>query len=996
MNSPFDEIPFTDPEQAKPLIGELLSGRSPSLVLALSQAFREAASPQTALVRLHRYAEVSPEAAAQLIRMGEDPAYARLAVLLFDQSQFLTDIVMRDPAILPWLGYEAPRDRARTVTEVLEGVLGGQGEPPAFEEFMRAVRRYRSREITRIAVRDIVDHQPMASITADLARLAEGALEGARLAARADLQPRFGLPLGKSGTETPFFVLGMGKLGGGELNFSSDIDLLFIFGDEGQTSGPESVPHSDYFRRLGERIIRAIGEKTVEGEVFRVDMRLRPFGAAGPLAVSADAAMEYYTTHGRAWERQAFIKARPCAGAIAAGEAFLQRMRPFVFPRYFDDATLEDIRNTKSQAEAQIARRGESERAVKLGRGGIRDIEFTVQMLQLLNGGTLDDLRTRNTLEAIDLLGRHHILRAFDATTLASNYVFLRSVEHRLQIEGGQQRHTLPEDPVQIDHLGQRLGYASGAAFMRVYADRTADNRSILEQFLAAKGAGNLWINELLDPASPAEEGLAQLRKRGFANPEAARAELLRLGAGEGERLLPALVRQQFAEIAPALIEALAHSSGPDEALARLTGLLANVRAPVAMYQVLAMDARLPAYLVALASNSAYLTRIITREPGLFDVLGSPQALERPDTRASLEDELAALERATAHEAALYRLRDGATLRTGLRHLVCGISLAQVGDELTLLAEVILDHALAAARVDTAKRFGEVNLPMTILGLGKLGGWEMGFGSDLDLVFVYDSAGAGSGVGASAQQFAATVATKVLTRLKEFTAHGRLYDVDARLRPDGSKGVLAVGHERMVSYYREEAMPWERMALMKARAVAGDYRFGARVEKAAKDIAFSLPCTPETLGQIEDLRIRHMEKASARNLKHAEGSLSEIEFAVRIWQLRHVRAYPELKRGDVFGAIDILVENDLVDGVAAGVLREAYERMRDILNRIRMMEGNDAEELPEDPAACQALAARMDIEGDLVEHVRAWRQRVHAIYEGVRGEALAAQGGAPA
>jgi glutamate-ammonia-ligase adenylyltransferase len=986
MNPAFCDIPFADSAQAAELLGGLLNGRAPTLATHLAQAFRETAEPHTALVRLHRYAEASPEAAAQLDSMAQDPRYARLALILFDQSQFLTDIVMREPAILPWLWKEAPRERARTRDEVLAGVLGGNSAPPTLEAFMGAVRRYRSREIARIALRDIVDHQPMASITQDLSRLADGALEGARLAARADLATRFGFPGNKDGVETPFFVLGMGKLGGSELNFSSDIDLLFIFGEEGHTSGPESIPHSDYFRRLGERIIRAIGEKTVDGEVFRVDMRLRPFGSAGPLAVSAEAAMEYYSTHGRAWERQAFIKARPCAGDTAAGEAFLQRMRPFVFPRYFDDATLEDIRTTKSQAEAQIARRGETERAVKLGRGGIRDIEFTVQMLQLLNGGRHEELRTRNTLEAIAALGMHHILRAFDATTLASNYVFLRGVEHRLQIEGGQQRHTLPGDPAQVDLIGRRLGYANGAAFMRVYADRTAANRQILDQFLAAKGAGNLWVSDLLDPASPATEGLAQLRKRGFAAPEAARAELLRLGAGEGERTLPTLVRQQFADIAPALLEALAHSSTPDEALSRLADMLGNVRASIAMYQVLAMDARLPAYLVALASNSAYLTRIITRDPGLFDVLGSPQSLERPDTRASLEDELFALDRATAHEAALYRLRDGATLRTGLRHLVCGISLAQVGDELTLLAEVILDHALAAAREEVAKRFGEVNLPMAILGLGKLGGWEMGFGSDLDLVFVYDSAG--SVPGASAQQYAATVATKVLTRLKEFTAHGRLYDVDARLRPDGNKGVLAVGHERIVSYYRDEAMPWERMALMKVRAVAGDYRFGTRVEMAAKDIAFSLPRTQETLDQIEDLRLRHRNKATPRNLKHADGGLSEIEFTVRLWQLRHVEEYPELKRGDVFGAVDILVENELVDPEHAGTLREAYERLRDILNRIRMMEGNDNEELPEHPEARRALAARLGIDADLDDHVRACRERVHAIYQAVRAEAL--------
>jgi glutamate-ammonia-ligase adenylyltransferase len=985
MHDAFSDITFSDPEQAAPMLDTLLAGQPPAFSQALARALADASDPQTVVIRLHGYAELDG-AAGQFACMAREPHCLALAVRLFDQSQFLTDCVFREPAILPWLWTDAPRARAREREDLLAELRAMTGDDADFEAAARSLRRLRNREMVRIAIRDIVDHAPLASVTLDLSALADAALDAARNAARADLMPRHGLPRNEAGEETPFAILGMGKLGGRELNYSSDIDLLFIYREDGETDGPARLTNHEYFKKLGERIIRAVSEQTAEGRVFRIDMRLRPFGSAGPLAVSFDGALEYYIAYGRAWERQALIKARPCAGDIALGDAFLERLRPFVYPRYFDDATLEDIRDTKRQAEEQIARKGVSEREVKLGRGGIRDIEFTVQMLQLLNGGAMPELRTRNTLYAIDALGRVNLLSPFQANTLASNYIFLRTVEHRLQIEGAQQRHALPADARRLDLIAKRLGYADGAGFMRVYEDRTRANRAILEQFLAAQAPGNLWLNELLDPHAEAPEALAHLERLGFADARGARAELLRLTVGPEGRPYPLNVRQQFAAIAPGLIRALSVSANPDRALLRISGMLSTVRAPAAMYQVLELDPKLHDYLVALASNSEYLTAIITRDPGLLDMLGSQELLERPDTRASLEEELAFLEGAYDAAAALYRLRDGATLRIGMRELVCGIAVTQVGDELTLLAEVILERALREARETLAGRFGMPPVPIAILGLGKLGGWEMGYGSDLDVVFVYDGEAEADGV--SVQEYAGAVAAKVIQRLKEYTPYGKLYDIDARLRPDGNKGLLAVSRRRIHDYYAGEAMPWERMALMKARAVAGDGRFGTRVECAAKDLAFSLPLSRETLHQIEDLRLRHTAQAGEFDLKHAEGGLSEVEFTTRLWQIKHAPQYPELKRGDVFGALDILLENALEPAELIEPLYEAYGRLRHVLNRIRMMHGSQDSAMPGDIEARRELGRRLGIAADLGAYVQGYREQVHAVYEAVRGSIL--------
>lgn len=985
MHEAFKDIAFTEPEQAAALLDALLAAHPPAISRPLARALADASDPQTVLIRMHDYAGLDG-AADQFEHMAREPDCLELAVRLFDQSQFLTDCVCREPAILPWLWTDAPRARAREREDLLAELRAMTGEDANFEAVAAALRRLRNREMVRIAIRDIVDHAPLASITLDLSALADAALEAARIAARADLMPRHGLPRNEAGEETPFVILGMGKLGGRELNYSSDIDLLFIYREDGETDGTSRLTNREYFKKLGEKIIQAVSEQTADGRVFRIDMRLRPFGSAGPLAVSFDGALEYYIAYGRAWERQALIKARPCAGDIALGDAFLERLRPFVYPRYFDDATLEDIRDTKRQAEEQIARKGVSEREVKLGRGGIRDIEFTVQMLQLLNGGAMPELRTRNTLYAIDALGRVNLLSPFQANTLASNYVFLRSVEHRLQIEGAQQLHALPAGEHQLDLLAKRLGYADGAGFMRVYRDRTRATRAILEQFLATQGSGNLWLNELLDPQAEAPEGLAHLKGLGFGDPGRARAELLRLAVGPEGRPYPLNVRQQFAAIAPGLIRALSLAANPDHTLLRISGMISTVHAPAAMYQVLELDPKLHDYLVALASNSEYLTSIITRDPGLLDMLGSQEFLERPDTRASLEEELAFLESAYDAGAALYRLRDGATLRIGMRELIRGISVAQIGDELTLLAEVILDRALREARELLAGRFGLPPVPIAILGLGKLGGWEMGYGSDLDVVFVYDG-GAQAGA-VSVQEYAGAVAAKVLQRLKEYTPYGKLYDIDARLRPDGNKGLLAVSHGRIHDYYANEAMPWERMALMKARAVAGDSRFGTRVERAAKDLAFSLPLNRQTLDQIEELRLRHTAQAGEYDLKHAEGGLSEVEFTTRLWQIKYAPEFPELKRGDVFGALDILIENDLEPAGRIEPLYEAYGRLRHVLNRIRMMRGSQDSALPGDDEARRELALRLGIPGELGAYVQGYRERVHAVYEAVRASIL--------
>lgn len=992
MQPCFEHIPFADAGKAAAHLAAILAHERPGLDGLLAAALAECANPDRALTALDRFLERCLSAPAETALMAASPKYLRLLLAVFSQSYFLSDILCRHPEYASWLWSEVDLTRARPSSDMLAELLRDESVLDSFDGCLLAMRRFRQREILRIAARDIFMHAPVASVTEDLSNLADTMLEAALRAADHELTGRFGVPMAASeqhgAQRADFVIMAMGKLGGRELNFSSDIDLLFLYSDEGETTGGRSGPigNEAYFKKLGERVIRALSEQTAEGLIFRVDMRLRPYGSIGALAVTLDYAVHYYLDCGRAWERQAMIKARPCAGHLPLGELFLERLRPFVFPKYFDDATLEDIRETKRRTEVMIAEAGESEREVKLGRGGIRDIEFTVQMLQLLNGGRWPDLRTANTLRAIDILGRHQCIRPFDATTLASNYVFLRQVEHRLQIEDGRQCHALPEDANALDEFARRLGYQDGASFMNVYRERAQETRGVLEQFLATKGAGHLWVGDLLNPHSGGEAGMARLRDFGFQDPQRARQELLQLATGTDRRPFRRHVHQQFSAITPFLLNAMSFTAHPDAILMRLGQILDGLSAPATLYELLAANPVLCHFLVTLVANSEYLCAMLIRDPGLLDLMSSVEALDVASTRERLEAELDSLKNAVEPDAALFRLRDGETLRIAMRDLVRNITVPQVGDELTQLAEVILAEALRQGRAKVVERLGPCDAPFAILGLGKLGGREMGYGADLDLIFVYDAEAAAANPAAAA--YFAEVAAQTIRILREPTRYGLLYQIDARLRPDGSKGVLAIEPQQLEEYYCARAQAWERFALMKARAVAGDAAFAARIEGLARDIAFATPLNRDTMAHVDLLRSKMVAQAEPGDIKKREGGLAELEYAVRCRQLMHARRYPELKRGGVFGALDILQARGGMTPNDCEAMRRAYADLRRILNRLRMMQGSQTSVLPATPEAQAEFAARLGIKEELTGLVDAHCARVHAIYETIRAEVM--------
>ncbi|HOE65925.1 MAG TPA: bifunctional [glutamate--ammonia ligase]-adenylyl-L-tyrosine phosphorylase/[glutamate--ammonia-ligase] adenylyltransferase [Candidatus Hydrogenedentes bacterium] len=981
MRPEFAEFHFRDPERAGRTLDHILTPARPQLPQHLVDALRESPDPTLVLDRLERLLEEIGHPNALLDMMDSAPRYAGMMAAVFSQSQFLSDIVFKHPDYLVWLWTEVDLDAPRRREEMTEELLRQVQAVDAFDARCQSIRRFKRREILRIGTRDVFEHASVASVTEDLANLADAALEAALYGAREALAPRFGFPRDAEGRESSFVVLALGKHGGRELNFSSDIDLIFLYSAEGETTGGASgsVANGTYFVKLGELIIKALAENTAEGHVFRVDMRLRPHGRMAPLAVSLETALDYYENYGQAWERQALIKTRPAAGNLLLGQEFIERTRPFVFPRYFDDETLEDIRAVKQQMEDLIRERGQTETEVKLGRGGIRDIEFTVQVLQLLNGGREPGLRTGNTLEAIRLLGEYNILSVFEAATLASNYAFLRQVEHRLQIESSQQRHALPADPGALEQFARRLGFFNSEAFLGEYRSRTRETRAILERFLETEGAGNQWVYSLLNTRGDSENTLPRLLQFGFQDPEKARQQLLALYAGTTERPHSLHIRQQFAAITPMLLHALAACPDPDGTLVRLGRILTSLQAPGALYNLIHVSPHVADYLSTLLSNSEYLSEMILRDPGLFEAIETTDAIDVPVTREALQTTLEELSRAYDAEAAPYRLHNAETLRVGMRELFRGIDVFQVGRELSLIAEVSLDYMLARAQIRAEERFGPASPRFAVLALGKFGGCEMGYGSDLDLVFVYEG-GIPLESGMAASEYFAVLASNALKGLKDHTRYGHLYDVDARLRPDGNKGVLAVTDERLADYYLHEAQTWERLALVKVRAVGGDREFGEKVAERARDIAFGAPLTREELAELADMLLKIQAGVPELDLKKRAGGIIEIEFTLRMLQLRHACHHPALRRGDVRGAIEELKAARVLASPDADALLEAYILFRRLENRIRMGQGHSGTSLPATPEGRADLAERLGIAADLLDLVEERRAEVHAVY----------------
>ncbi|WP_462115975.1 bifunctional [glutamate--ammonia ligase]-adenylyl-L-tyrosine phosphorylase/[glutamate--ammonia-ligase] adenylyltransferase [Lysobacter xanthus] len=832
-----------------------------------------------------------------LRRLDASPAAHERLAAVARASDFAVDVLERDPATLARLQADdgATPTQAPSLDPALPGDWGTQ------------LRRYRRAESTRLVWRDVAGLDDVDATLAGSTRLAERCLQLALEALEAQFVARHGRVRDAEGVEQRLVVFGLGKLGGGELNFSSDIDLVYAYESGGESDGPRPLDAEGYFTRLGQQLAKLLDEVTPDGFCHRVDLRLRPFGSAGRIAWSFPALEQYFQREGRDWERYAWQKARPVAGDVEAGERFLAMLRPFVYRRYLDFGALDGLRAMKASIAAEVARR-ELVDDVKRGPGGIREIEFLVQALQLIRGGREAPLRERRLLPAMRALVDAGHLDAETGDALTASYRHLRRVENRLQMLRDAQTHALPDDDVARARIATGLGEPSWDAFLArldgVRARVTTEFNALLAPRTrdAAPGAlATYWI------ALPESGDPAVLADAGFEPASEADTVLRDFARAPAVRALSDATRARLDRVLPALLAAAADSREPMLALRRLLALVSNVLRRSAYLALLDEQPAALARLVDVVAHSALLAERLAAHPLLLDeLLDARVAGGLPDAealKAACADAVADIDDPEQALRALNEARHASSFRVAMAVRDRRQPAADSACQLAGLADAVVAQVVRIARGEVRAASGSVpGARFAVLGYGSLGGGELGFGSDLDLVFLYDAPPGVESDGArplDAQRWFARLGQKVVALLGAPTGAGRLYDVDVRLRPDGAKGLLVSSLASFAAYQRERAWTWEHQALVRARCIEGDASLCADFERVRGEVLGRARDRDAVMREVGAMRHRMRAEldrsdASAFDLKQGEGGLVDLEFLLQALVLAEASRAPAL------------------------------------------------------------------------------------------------------
>jgi glutamate-ammonia-ligase adenylyltransferase len=866
-----------------------------------------------------------PALLQQVVKDAVDRTEAALDELSVDQvdtavrviacSSFVVNALQRDPGLINLLRVDdSLPDRLQ---QALAAIDVSQDEAG----FMRALRRFRNREMARIAWRDLAGWADLTEVMQTLSGLADGLSSLALTWAHNKLQQAHGSPIGRdSGNEIEMVVLGLGKLGGGELNFSSDIDLMFVYAEEGDTNGRRSISNHEYFTKLGRLFIKLLGESTEDGFVFRVDMRLRPNGNSGPLALSFDAMEHYYQTHGRDWERYALIKMRPIAGDIESGGELLAALRPFVFRKYLDFGAVDSIREMKQLINQELKKKG-IENNVKLGPGGIREIEFIGQSFQLIRGGREHELQQRSILKVLPLLVKNGQLTQQGLSELESAYDFLRRTEHRLQMIADQQTHVLPADDIDRMRIAFGMGFESWPDFIDKLQRHMRKVHDHFSQVFTA--------SESEAPTTEAEPELVRvwrglvegeqaqqiLATHGYQQPEEALRLLEGLRGGRAYIAFSSAGRERMDRLLPLLIAAAGLTEDANTTLTRLVKLIELIGRRSSYFVLLIENPMALSQLVKLCAASAWIADWISQHPVVMDELIDAASLYQSPTIEQLGNELARRlgqidpEDLEAQMSTLREFHHAQVLRVAATELGPGLEPEQIGLRLSNIAEVILQASLEIASTTMVSRHGhpvcggDGDTPFIVIAYGKLGSRELGYSSDLDLTFLYGDCQPGAATDGdrpiATETFFARLGQRLIHVLNTRTAAGNLYEVDMRLRPSGQSGALVTSVEGFKKYQFERAWIWEHQALVRARPVAGPQALQRQFLEIRKDVLCQKRDAGKLRKEIVDMRNKMREAQASTpadefNLKQDPGGIVDIEFMVQYGVLLLANQYPEL------------------------------------------------------------------------------------------------------
>ncbi len=868
-------------------------------------------------------------------------------------SRYAARALLAEPGLADWLSASCTTPFPWETSEAALAVADAEHDAASDPEYLgNALRRLRRQVFLHTMVRDLAHAAPLTEVCGTMTRLAEIALGAATELHAHLLAHAFGEPLSaEDGAPQRLIVIGMGKLGGGELNVSSDIDLIFVYPDAGETAGPRKLANREFFDRLGQRLIATLHDVTSSGYVFRVDTRLRPYGESGPLTTTFAGLEAYLVTQGRAWERYAWLKARALTGAN--DQALNALVSPFVFRKYLDYDAYDGLRDVHRQIRDQALHRDHLEN-IKLGEGGIREIEFIVQALQIVRGGREPDLRVRGTLPALSALEARGLLPATAAAALRDSYVFLRQTEHRLQYRDDQQTHQIPDEADERALLADTMGFAG----LREFDTELRRHRAqVSEQFAqvfgddARNGVRERDVfSEIWERPEATDATRAHLAASGYADVDQLISTLRRVHAGSRYLQLPVQSRQRFDTLVPQLLATAAANPGVSGAQAVFGRLLTLLEAVSRRSAYLALVIEHPPLLPRIAQlmgASAWAADYLTQHPLLLDELLDARVLLAEPDWGAWRDELARQMAGHAGDVdrqmdTLRHFHDAQTFRLLAQDLGGRLTVERLADHLSALADVLLAATLEACWVHlSGQPQGPSHPPrFAIIGYGKLGGKELGYASDLDIVFLYDVDPADADADSLPERYA-RLAQRIITWITSNTAAGQLYDTDLRLRPDGASGLLVSSLAAFRKYQRETAWTWEHQALTRARFAAGDAKLGAEFE-VERDAILCLPRDPRVLAaDVADMRRRmaagHPNRTALFDVKHDPGGMVDIEFTVQYLVLAHAHLHPMLTRnaGNI-ALLGICADLGLLPAELAHRAADAYRDYRRLQHQIRL------------------------------------------------------------
>jgi len=839
-----------------------------------------------------------------------------------------------------------------------------------FDELSRELRQYRYEKTLRITWRDLVEKISVEQTLREITWLADACVEVAMAKLTAWLVEKHGQPVNAKENPMQLVVLAMGKMGADELNFSSDIDLIFCYQEEGSIDhNGKSLSHREFFTRLCQQLVRLLGEVTAYGFVYRVDTRLRPFGNSGQLALSFDAMETYYERHGREWERYAMVKARPISVDPQAASELSRILQPFVYRRYFDFSAFASLREMKQMIDAEVGRKG-AKRNVKLGPGGIREIEFIGQAFQLIRGGRSPLLQKRSILFILTTLHEMSLIPEFVFSSLHDAYLFLRKTENAIQAFAEQQTHLLPENELQQLRLAYALGFDSWEGFHEVLTFHMEAVHENFEQIfsapqLDAMAGGKSGDNEYANIWSGAiEESAAELilKKAGYSEPAEALEKIRGLASSSKYRTMGPSGKSRFDKLIPLLIPMVGKSENPEICFLRVIRLLEAIAKRTAYIALLVEHPLGLSQLVQLFDKSQWVSDLLISHPLLMDELIDPRRLYEPVSKADLEKELSYVFDVNSEdvERQVQRLIDfkqSNFLRVAASELMGFMPVEKVSDHLTYIAETSVNAVSDLAKNELAKRFGAPHYVengskreagFCVIAYGKLGGIELGFGSDLDLVFLHDS---------HAEQqmtdgektvdnsvFYAKLGQRIILFLNTPTQSGKLYEVDMRLRPSGGSGILVSSTKSFLDYQKNKAWTWEHQALVRARFICG----GEALRKQFADIRNHILCQQRDESVLRkdvcDMRERMRgellkAKENKFDLKQSPGGITDIEFIIQFLVLRWAHEYPQIiEYTDNLRLLEALVINTLIVEDDAKMLRSAYLTYRHVVHQYALQD----------------------------------------------------------